>query len=74
MTGLTDGYRVMLEWAADEKVSSPGRTNKPGKTKRDGDLPTIFTALQNQLGLRLESAKTPVDILVIDHVEKPSAD
>lgn len=73
MTGLTGGYRVTLEWAADEKVSKPGRTTKPGKTRRDADLPTIFTALQNQLGLRLESRKAPVDIFVIDHVEKTPA-
>jgi uncharacterized protein (TIGR03435 family) len=73
MTGLSGGYRVTLEWAADEKVSKPGRTKKPGKTKRDSDLPTIFTALQNQLGLRLDSRKAPVDIFVIDHVEKTPA-
>jgi len=34
--------------------------------------PSIFTAIQEQLGLRLTSRKTPVDVLVIDHVEKPT--
>src|SRR5262249_47429693 len=34
--------------------------------------PSIFTALQEQAGLRLETAKVPVDVIVIDHVEKPS--
>jgi uncharacterized protein (TIGR03435 family) len=34
--------------------------------------PDLFTAMQEQLGLKLESTKAPVDVLVIDHVEKPS--
>ena len=36
--------------------------------------PSLFTALQEQLGLKLESTKAPVDILVIDHIEKPTPD
>jgi len=38
------------------------------------DSPSIFTAVQEQLGLKLESTKAPVDVLVIDQVEKPAAD
>jgi uncharacterized protein (TIGR03435 family) len=38
----------------------------------DASSPTIFTALQEQLGLKLESEKGPADTLVIDHVERPS--
>jgi uncharacterized protein (TIGR03435 family) len=34
--------------------------------------PSIFTAIQEQLGLRLTSRKTPVDVIVIDHLERPS--
>ena len=35
-------------------------------------LPSLFTAMQEQLGLKLESQKGPVDTIVIDHIEKPS--
>jgi uncharacterized protein (TIGR03435 family) len=40
----------------------------------DSGLPSLFTAIEEQLGLKLESTKAPVQILVIDRVEKPSSD
>jgi uncharacterized protein (TIGR03435 family) len=40
----------------------------------DPDGPSIFLALEQQLGLKLESTKGPVDVLVIDHVERPTPD
>ena len=38
----------------------------------DSNVPTLFTALQEQLGLKLESQKGPVEMIVIDHIERPS--
>jgi uncharacterized protein (TIGR03435 family) len=50
--------------------AGPGLIKEPPPVDPNG--PTIFTALQEQLGLKLESQKGPVEIIVIDHVEKPS--
>lgn len=61
-TGLPDHYDVHLEWSPDP--SRPG-WNGPGAS--------IFADLQEQLGLKLESQKAPVEVLVIDHAEKPDA-
>jgi uncharacterized protein (TIGR03435 family) len=59
-TSLTGTYELTLDWAGDGAATSD-----------DGAAgPSIFTALQEQLGLKLESAKGPVEILVIDHVDK----
>ncbi len=66
-TGLAGSYRVTLEWAAESKVTKPGKTDK---APPDTDRPSIFTALRDQMGLRLQARKAPVEIFVIDHIEK----
>jgi uncharacterized protein (TIGR03435 family) len=62
-TGLAGRYSFQLVWMPDAGPC-PGATD---------DNPTIFTALQEQLGLKLESIKGPVDALVIDRAERPDA-
>jgi uncharacterized protein (TIGR03435 family) len=57
-TGLMGAYEINLQWSPDNST--------------DADKPSLFTAVQEQLGLKLDSAKGPVEVLVIDHVEKPS--
>jgi len=61
-TGLDGEYDFNLRWAPDVAE---------GDSVPDGS--SIFTAVQEQLGLKLESSKAPVDVIVIDHIEKPSA-
>lgn len=57
-TRLQGRYDVELDWS-----SEPG-----------SDKPSIFTAVQEQLGLKLESDRAPVDVIVIDHIERPTPD
>ncbi len=70
-TGLTGNYDFDLRWTPDgSTIREPGDPDEP---RPDPSGPSIFTAVQEQLGLKLESAKGPVEVLVIDHVEKPDA-
>lgn len=57
-TGLKGGYDFKLEWSPDPAP--------------DSEVPSLFTAVQQQLGLKLESTKAPIEILVIDSARKPS--
>jgi bla regulator protein blaR1 len=76
-TGLNDRYDVKLDWTPErgeggaETLGLPPSLDAPAPTASSG--PSIFTAIQEQLGLKLESAKGPVEIVVIDRAEKPSA-
>jgi uncharacterized protein (TIGR03435 family) len=68
-TGLTGRYDFDLEWAPDD--SQFGGDVKPASA--DAPSPPFFTAVQQQLGLRLVAAKGPVDALVVDNAEHPTA-
>jgi uncharacterized protein (TIGR03435 family) len=70
-TGLTGKYDVELRWTPDN--TSTGTTGPDSGLAAESPTPSIFTAIQEQLGLKLESHKAPVKVLVIDHVEAPSA-
>jgi uncharacterized protein (TIGR03435 family) len=64
-TGLTGRYDINLKWTPEDLE---GKTD----ASADNNAPDLFTALQEQLGLKLEPSKGPVDTLVVDHVEMPT--
>jgi uncharacterized protein (TIGR03435 family) len=72
-TGLSGRFDFELKWTPDEFQFAGLGVKVPPPTDNADAPPDLFTAIQQQLGLRLESTKAPVDVLVIDRVEKPSA-
>jgi len=75
-TGLTGNYDIKLAWTPDPGQPAPGPLGPPPGLEPppvpDPSGPSIFTAIEEQLGLRLESQKGPIETIVIDSVEKPS--
>jgi uncharacterized protein (TIGR03435 family) len=60
-TGLTGNFDLVMEWSNEDNPDSGAEP-----------LPSIFTAIQEQLGLKLQPAKGPVETLVVDHAQMPS--
>jgi bla regulator protein blaR1 len=75
-TGIKGSYDFTLEWTPAPDQGGPQTIGLPPRAEpsraTDSNGPSIFTALQEQLGLKVESTKGPVDVLVIDHVARPS--
>src|SRR5215467_3156805 len=76
-TGLKDRYDFTLHWTPEQaqtaiKHPKDGIIRVGGKSSAESSGPSLFTAIQEQLGLKLESKRVPVKILVIDHIERPS--
>lgn len=63
-TGLDGAYDFSLNWSNTTDAADP-QDGAPGE-------PTLFTAVQEQLGLKLVPTKAPVEVIVIDHIEQPS--
>ena len=66
-TGMEGTYDLALQWMPDDGSAATANASNENSTGA-----SIFTALQEQLGLKLESARGPVKTLVIDHIEQPS--
>lgn len=73
-TGNTDKFNIVLEFVRDENTPGPSflTANQPEQSSEVPRGQTIFTALEGQLGLRLEPTKSPREFIVIDRVERPS--
>jgi uncharacterized protein (TIGR03435 family) len=69
-SGLTGLFNIQLQYTPDQEVH-PDETGI--RKSDDTELPSLFTAVQEQLGLKLTAAKGPVPVFIIDRVEKPSA-
>jgi uncharacterized protein (TIGR03435 family) len=64
-TGIDGVFDFEMQWSTDEAAAAP----------KGGDLPpSIFTALEESLGLRLQPEKVPVELIVVDHVDHKPAE
>jgi len=73
-TGLAGTYDAELTWTPEPSPPNAAPTTGAPATPAEPSGPSIFTALQEQLGLKLESRKEPVDTIVIDSIQQPSED
>jgi len=75
-TGLSGMFDFTLKFAPETAGAAGPFARLPGATPPppDPDAPNVFTAVQEQLGLRLESTRGPVEVVVIDKLEKPTLD
>jgi len=78
-TGLVGAFDFDLRWTPDTLPARPPGTPADQPIRMNGieidpNGPSIFTAVQEQLGLKLESTRGPVDVLVLDRVERPAPD
>jgi uncharacterized protein (TIGR03435 family) len=70
-TGLGGYFDIDLEWSVDARAPRP---NDAPEVVVDRDAPGLFTAVREQLGLRIENARGPVDVVVIDAIERLTPD
>jgi uncharacterized protein (TIGR03435 family) len=70
-TGLSGGFDADAQF---DPNGLPGMVQLRPDEQPANDAPSLITTIQEQLGLKLESTKGPVDVLVIDHVEHPTED
>jgi uncharacterized protein (TIGR03435 family) len=69
MTDAQGLYSLSLEWSSD---STRSQTGTDGVLPEAASGPSLFTALQRELGLKVETKRLPVEVLTIDKAEKPT--
>jgi uncharacterized protein (TIGR03435 family) len=74
LTGVEGEFDFHLKWTPEDvQAKAPSGGDKPGSAALDlGSGPSVYAAVQEQLGLKLEPRKVPTEVLVIDHAERPS--
>jgi len=73
-TGLSEAYQITLRWTPDQLPAGRGPLPPDGPIGAfDPNGPSIFSAVEEQLGLKLEAQRGPVNVIVIDHAERPTA-
>ena len=78
-TGLSGDFDFRLKWTPDQLPPRPAGMPADERIRINGveidpNGPSIFTAVQEQLGLKLDAQRGPVEVLVIDHIERPTPD
>jgi uncharacterized protein (TIGR03435 family) len=71
-TGLKGRFDFDLNWTPDDSHFAGLGAKIPPPADGANAPPPLYTAIQEQIGLKLDATKAPADVLVIDHVERPS--
>ena len=71
-TGITGRWDFTLNWTPDDSQFGGMAAKIPPPTDNTNPPPALFTAIQEQIGLKLDATKAPADVLVVDHIEKPA--
>lgn len=70
-TGLSGGFDFQLTWTPDESLSTDGRVKLLNGNPLDASGPSFYSAVQEQLGLKLQPKSGQIQVLIIDHAEQP---
>jgi uncharacterized protein (TIGR03435 family) len=71
-TAIAGRFNFTLKWTPDDSQFGGMAAHIPPPTDATKAPPALYTAIQEQIGLKLDATKAPADVLVVDHVEKPS--